>query len=258
MPLVSVCIATYNGEKFIREQLDSILCQLSANDEVIISDDGSTDNTRSIILSYCDPRIKLFENKTLNLTRNQLTIYRVTRNFENALRNASGDIIFLSDQDDVWERTKVQEVLPLFESQNTALVVHDAVLMNDGHQIIADSYFQMLKSRPGLLKNIVKNSYLGCCMAFNKKVLEKSLPFPPNLIAHDIWIGLIAERTGNVVFTGKKLIRYQRHESTVTTSGEKSKHGILFKISYRLQFLIQYFSRIFLITTTRNKSIFQR
>ncbi len=256
MPLVSVCIATYNGEQFIKDQLDSILCQLSGNDEVIVSDNGSTDNTRSIVLSYGDPRIKLVLNKTTNPIRNQPTIYRVTRNFENALRNASGDIIFLSDQDDLWERTKVLEVLALFETKQVNLVIHDAILINVEQQIIGDSYFKILHSGSGLLKNVIKNSYLGCCMAFDKNALQSSLPFPQNLIAHDIWIGLIAEKIGNVLFTDKKLIRYRRHESTVTTSGEKSKHGILFKISYRLQFLVHYFSRIILITATRNKSIF--
>lgn len=244
---ISVCIATYNGEKFIREQLDSILCQIDREDEIIISDDGSTDNTLNIILSYDDPRIKIVGHKSLNTDKNQPAIYRVTRNFENALVNACGDIIFLSDQDDIWEKTKVQEVLKTFEVQKANLVIHDAILINEQNRKIGNSYFQLLKSRPGFAKNIFKNSYLGCCMAFNKDALKMSLPFPKKLIAHDMWLGLIAESAGKVLFTDRKLIRYRRHDSTVTTSANKSKNTFLFKISYRVQFLFQYFSRIFLL-----------
>ena len=241
---ISVCIATHNGEKFIRNQLDSILGQLSANDEVIISDDGSGDNTISIIQSYHDPRIILINHKKSIFRKNQHPSYRITKNFENALSQAAGDIIFLSDQDDTWEETKVKEIVTVFETQNTNLVLHDAILTDEQNNIIADSYFKTLNSRPGLKRNMIKNSYLGCCMAFDKTVLKNSLPFPKHLIAHDMWIGLIAEQIGSVVFIDQKLITYQRHESTATSSGDKSTNSILFKIKYRIEFLIQYILRV--------------
>lgn len=252
---ISVCLATYNGEKHIREQLDSILCQLSPNDQIIISDDGSTDNTRNIILSYGDSRIKLFEHKTSIPIKNQHPSYLVTKNFENSLLYATGDIIFLADQDDVWAKTKVQEILTLFEVQKVNLVLHDAVLVDGQHQIIADSYFQILRSRPGFLKNVIKNSYLGCCMAFDKTILQNSLPFPQNLIAHDMWIGLIAERIGNVAFIDRKLITYRRHESTATTSGNKSKNHLMFKLKYRFQFVFQYVSRLISLRINKVKNL---
>jgi len=249
---ISVCIATYNGEKFIKDQLDSILCQLSANDEVIISDDQSTDKTLDIILSYDDSRIKLFENKPAQSLTNRPSIYRVTNNFENTLQKASGDIIFLSDQDDVWEKTKVQEILKIFQIQKANLVVHDAILVDDRNQTIADSYFKILRSRTGLIKNIAGNTYLGCCMVFDRTVLQKSLPFPKNLIAHDMWLGLIGEKFGKVVFSDEKLVFYKRHESTVTTSGNKSKNSLFFKLEYRVQFLIQYLLRILSIKLSKS------
>ena len=90
--MISVCMATYNGEKYIQEQIDSILCQLSKDDELVISDDHSTDATCDIIKSYNDRRIKLFLNELAK---------GVTHNFENALLHSKGDIIFLADQDDV-------------------------------------------------------------------------------------------------------------------------------------------------------------
>lgn len=250
---ISVCVATYNGEKYIKNQLDSILCQLSPNDEVIISDDGSSDNTVSIIQSYLDPRIIPIDHKNSDSGKYQHPSYRVTRNFENALSRATGDIIFLSDQDDVWHQTKVKEIITVFETQNTNLVLHDAVLTDGQNNIIANSYFKVLKSRPGLKRNMIRNSYLGCCMAFDKTVLKNSLPFPKHLIAHDMWIGLIAEQTGNVAFIDQKLITYQRHESSATSSGNKSTNSILFKVKYRIEFLFQYILRVIYLKFTKVK-----
>ncbi|MCD8291094.1 MAG: glycosyltransferase, partial [Prevotella sp.] len=96
---VSVCIATYNGEKYIEEQIRSILSQLSDNDEVIISDDGSHDQTLSLIQSIGDKRIKIFQNEGR---------HGFKYNFENTLKKVQGDYIFLCDQDDVWLPNKVQ------------------------------------------------------------------------------------------------------------------------------------------------------
>ena len=95
--MVSVCMATYNGGKYIKEQIDSILGQLSNNDELIISDDNSTDDTVDIINRISDSRVRLFFNKQKGYTNN----------FENALKQVRGDIIFLSDQDDIWMDNKV-------------------------------------------------------------------------------------------------------------------------------------------------------
>jgi glycosyltransferase involved in cell wall biosynthesis len=239
---ISVCLASYNGEKFIQEQLGSILNQLSDNDEIIISDDGSTDATKNIILSFSDPRIKLLANEAI-IKNGQPDNYRVTRNFSNALIHATGDIIFLSDQDDVWVEYKVKEILKVFENQNIGLVVHDAWVVNDQDNVIADSYFNTLRSGSGFLKNMFKNTYLGCCMAFRKSILAESLPFPENLIAHDMWIGFMAERLGNVQFIDQKLVKFRRHGSTVTLSAKKSTYSFLFKIKYRIQFVIQFMSR---------------
>ena len=95
--MISVCIATYNGEKYLREQLDSILPQLAESDEVIVSDDGSTDGTIDLITSLNDPRIKIVSNSGRK---------GYVGNFENALKHTTGDYIFLSDQDDIWYPNK--------------------------------------------------------------------------------------------------------------------------------------------------------
>lgn len=200
---ISVCIATYNGEKYIKEQLDSILCQLKENDELIISDDRSTDNTLPIIKSINDNRIVVLES--LKKFKNH------NFNFENSLKRASGNIIFLADQDDVWISNKVEKFLERFENNRVNLVVSDCILVDSQKTIISDSYFKIRKSGKGFWKNFHKNTYVGCCMAFDRKVLEASLPFPQDTFSHDTWIGLIGEMIGNTNFINDPLIYFRRH-----------------------------------------------
>ena len=153
--MISVCIATYNGSKYIKEQIDSILPQLDECDEIIVSDDSSTDNTLSILKSYHDRRIIIFTNQKFNSP-----IY----NFENALKHAKGDIIFLSDQDDIWEFNKVQVMISFL--QKKSLVVSDCYIINQDKNVICDSLFNGKVPNAGVFINILRNHYIGCCMAF--------------------------------------------------------------------------------------------
>lgn len=227
---ISVCMATYNGEKFIKEQLESILCQLGENDEVIISDDGSTDNTKYIIEAFKDKRIKFFKNSGPK---------GVVHNFENALNKSSGDYIFLSDQDDVWNKGKVDKVV--YELQKCDLVLTDAYVVDSVGSIIHKSFFELNRSRKGFFKNIIKNSYLGCAMAFNRKTLEACLPFPSKIPMHDWWIGLIAEKKYKVVHISDKLINHRRHSNNTSFSGENSEYSFLTKLKFRLLIIKELF-----------------
>jgi len=227
-------MATYNGEKYIKEQLDSILCQLSELDEIIISDDGSTDKTIEIIKMYHDPRIKLYTNTNRK---------GVVGNFENALSKAHGDFIFLADQDDVWMPNKVDTMLMALE--NVDLCVCDCELIDSYGEIIYPSFFRLNHSKKGFLRNLLKNSYLGCCMAFKRDFLKYILPFPSNIAMHDIWIGLCVELWGESVFLKDKLVKYRRHSNNASPTGEKSNFSILYKTMYRFNFLFQLFKRIF-------------
>ena len=164
--MISVCMATYNGEKYIKEQLSSILSQLSEKDEIIVSDDSSTDKTVEIIESFQDKRIKILKNNKFR---------QPNLNFENALKYSKGDIIFLSDQDDVWIENKVEIILNQLKKYD--LIVSDAFITNEKLNITNDSLFSEVNSNRGILKNIIKNTYYGCCMAFKRKVLKKALPF---------------------------------------------------------------------------------
>lgn len=240
--MVSVCLTAYNGEKYIKEQLDSILCQLGSEDEVIISDDGSTDKTLEIINSYQDKRIKLISHKPV---ASKYKFSFTTYNFENALRYASGDYVFFADQDDVWKENKVVECVKVLE-KGYDLVLHDAELIDGEGNIISDSYFNINRSKKGILTNLVNNSYLGCCMAVKKKYLQKVMPFPKKIVVpHDIWIGILYEIYGKVCFLNHKLIFYRRHGENVSPSAEFSNNSLLFKLSYRFNLVVALISKLF-------------
>ena len=221
--IVSVAMATYNGEKYIKEQLDSILSQLNIDDELIISDDGSKDGTIDIINEYMkkDKRIKLFKGPKKG----------VIKNFENAISYCSGKYIFLSDQDDIWMDSKVEKVLFTFNNEKCTCVVHDAMVFNsNSNEIIADSFYKLRKSSNGIIKNIWKNSYIGCCMAFDGKMKKKILPIPDGIDMHDQWIGLLNDKYGKSIFIDDKLLKYRRHGNNVSSL---SHHKLLRMIKNR-------------------------
>ena len=200
-------MATYNGECFLREQIDSILKQLDDDDELIISDDGSTDKTLDIIREYNDNRIKLLYNNQHNYTSN----------FENALRHAKGDYIFLSDQDDIWEDNKVAITLSYLKKYD--FIVSNATIIDRNNSIISNSRNSNFLIGTGFLRNIIKTYYLGCCMAFKRKVLNVALPFPTNrsLCYHDAWITVVSELLFKTHVCNECLIRYRIHENNVSS-----------------------------------------
>ena len=234
MMKISVCMATYNGEKFIRKQLRSILKQLNENDELIISDDSSTDDTVPIIKSFHDRRILLMENNTF---------YHPVFNIENALKCARGEYIFLADQDDIWLDNKIEICLDYLKEYD--LVLTDCMIIDQDEHIIADSFFRLRKTRPGLIKNLWVNSYIGCCMVFNKKILTKSLPFPKNIAMHDSWIGLIAELCGKTKMVNQKLVLYRRHQRNISSTSGHSRLNLYTKLKYRVILFICLLKRVY-------------
>ncbi len=219
---ISVCMATHNGEKYLHQQIDSILIQLEVNDELIISDDNSSDKTHDIITSYHDLRIKFIGSKRFGTP---------AKNFEYALANCTHTIIFLADQDDVWHMDKIKIMKNALVSSE--LVICDCRVVDENLQPIYNSFFQHNRSKSGLLKNLMKNSFIGCCMAFHRTVLERSLPFPENIILHDQWIGLVAERHFNVTFIPEILVDHRRHPKNYSSTGGPSVNSLRKKIKLR-------------------------
>ncbi len=231
--MISVCMATYNGEKYLREQVDSILAQLGNDDELIISDDGSTDSTIRILESYNDSRIKIFHN---------IKNHGVNGNFENALNQANGDYIFLSDQDDVWIPGKVETCINAL--QTSKCVVHDCYVVDGNLIITSDSFFAERGSRSGFFHNWIKNGYLGCAMAFRREILELVLPIPLKLpVWHDIWIGVLCDIKFGVTFIPFKGIYFRRHSTNTSVTAKKS-FPLSKKVSYRIKELPYILGRI--------------
>ena len=221
--MISVCIATYNGERFIREQIDSILRQLSSDDEIIVSDDGSTDDTISIIDSINDKRIRIIEGPRK---------HSPTPNFECAMKVAKGDYIFMADQDDVWKPNKVEVCIEWLHKYDC--VVSDAEVTDSNLNPLYPSLYTIMQVRQGRIYNTVwKNGYTGCCMAFRRNILDASLPFPKNIPMHDIWIGNVAAYKYKVKFIPDKLIYFRRHENTISCNGKGSKYSMLQQIKFR-------------------------
>jgi glycosyltransferase involved in cell wall biosynthesis len=220
---ISIAMASYNGEKFIHKQLKSIINQLDEKDEIIISDNGSSDNTIEIIKSFSDDRIMLLHNP----------IKGVIKNFENALKNTTGDIIFLSDQDDVWLPQKINTVKKCLE--NYDLAVSDCMVVDDEENILESSFFKIKKSGVGVIKNLKENTYLGCCMAFTKDLLKLALPFPEKIPMHDIWLGFIADIFFKPCFINDKLVLYRRHSGNASFTAGRSGFSLYQKINFRIQ-----------------------
>ena len=216
--MISVCMATYNGERFIQKQVQSILSQLNNIDELIVVDDVSVDDTVKLIKKFNDARVRIINN-----SRNMGSI----SSFNKALSLANGEYIFLADQDDVWYETKVVVSISQLEKENLELIIHDArvVDVNKGH-IISESLFKLYKSSPNFLRNLISSRHTGCCMVLRNSALKKLLPIPTPLdekgfvaslftikgIQHDAWLGILSSVYGlKKKFVNIPLIDYQRH-----------------------------------------------
>jgi len=228
---ISVAMATYNGEKYIKEQIESILMNLKEKDELIISDDGSKDKTLDIINSFKDSRIRV-----INGPKNG-----VKQNFANAIKNCNGKYIFLSDQDDIWASNKVEKVLETFENTDCDCVTHDCNVINgDNTEVLINSFFEYRKSKPGIIANIYKNRYLGCCMAFKDTMKDHILPIPNDIEMHDQWIGVVCDKYGKSVFLNEKLFSYRRHGGNVS---DMKHYPLLKMIRNRIVFIKNILNR---------------
>jgi glycosyltransferase involved in cell wall biosynthesis len=207
--MVSVCMATCNGSRYIRAQLESILEQLGPEDELIISDDASTDDTLDIVRSYGDPRIIILSG---------IAFRNPVRNFEQALRHARGGIVVLSDQDDIWLPGRLDLVHKRLDEDidRVSLIMTDGEIIDSEGKRLGLSLFSVNRCGRGLLKNIYDNSYTGCCLAFTRPLLAIALPFPRRIPMHDMWLGMLAELFGKVEFVTVKSICYRRHAANTS------------------------------------------
>lgn len=210
-------MATYNGARHLREQVDSILSQLLWNDELIISDDNSTDDTRSIVASYNDSRIKLINNPS--------TPGHV-RNFANSIAHATGRFVALSDQDDVWVQPRLERMLTLLQGlPKYSLVVGDFIEFNQ------TSYLKDRKPLGTAPENRMlqlhqlfsgRAKYFGCTFLFRYDLTRFILPIPQRVEAHDIWIAMNACLHGRVSHLQETTLLRRIHGQNLTPARRRS------------------------------------
>lgn len=219
---VSVAMAAYNGEKYIQAQIQSILSQLGPEDEIVISVDPSNDRTIERIEAFGDQRIRWISGPGKGLIKN----------FENAIRQTKNDIVFLCDQDDLWDPKKVERVCAAMHDAD--LVLHDCEVTDASLHVLHPSFFQIHPPTACFRKNILKNSFMGCCMAFRKRLKKEILPFPDDLPMHDQWIGLVALKKGKVKILDRPLLSYRRHQENESSMDHAS---VLQMLAWRVHLL---------------------
>lgn len=226
---ISVALCTYNGERFIEEQLNSILSQTVLPDEIIICDDDSSDHTLGIINSVSK------ENNTIKIYVNKPAL-KTIKNFEKAMELCEGEWIFLSDQDDVWENNKIEKMISYATVTNAWLLFSNAKLIDDKGMEIHSSLWEKwgfsLENRMKWKKNIkafndlleYKNYVTGATVLINKRLKRDAIPISvPYGYYHDAWLALHASANQKLFFIEDKLIKYRihKHQQVGITKGGK-------------------------------------
>lgn len=253
--MVSVCMASYNGARYIRTQVESILPELGPDDELVVSDDCSTDGTWEILKDYArrDSRVRVFRNEEDKSKFGGSLVKIITSNFVNAINHSQGDIIFFSDQDDKWVSGKVSKCLQVLKEQQADVVVHDAMVTDGELNVVSPSYFGIVRMRPGFWSNFIKFRYIGCCMVVRREVIDKlARPFVLSMY-HDLWITLLAEVKGKVVPIREPLIYYRRHGDNASTASEKSTNSLWKKFMIRVPFMYHVAARLLKISLCNRK-----
>lgn len=231
LPTISVVVCTYNGEKYLAVQLESILQQTYTNLEIIICDDASTDNTVSIINRFAtaDSRIRFYQNKT-NLGFNE--------NFEQVLKLAKSEWIAIADQDDIWLPQKIQSLVASMVPGRLLIHSYNAEFRNDDPSIRffnpSRLRFQGTKTRQLLLYNTVT----GHTVLLHKNLLRFALPFPPT-VYYDWWLGVVATLHGGVQLCPEVLVLHRQHDGNA--SQQRSSDEVFFQ---RYIKMLQSFLRI--------------
>lgn len=222
MEKVDILLATYNGEKYIREQLDSILNQTHKEFRLLISDDGSTDETRNILNEYKakDDRIEIFmQEKNLG----------VVKNFEFLLKKVDAKYYMFSDQDDIWKKEKIEKSLEKIK-EGFDLVYSDLEVVDENLNVTYKSYWKL----KGIYKKIKKynnfqslylnNFITGCTIISKKELIDSFMPLPntSKFVLHDYWISLVISQNGKIAYIEEPLIKYRQHKNNKVGSKKKS------------------------------------
>lgn len=219
---ISVCLATYNGARYLREQVDSIIPQLAVGDELLVADDASNDDTKKILQTYGSV-LKIIADDRVG---------GVVSNFSRLLESASGDIVVLSDQDDVWLPGRLIRIRQ--ELLNADMVVLNAAIVDSDLQLSGNTFSSTIGVRNGFWRNLWRNSFVGCCMAFRRQKFLDAWPLPKYIHMHDWYLGLVATLFGKITRVDEVYLLYRRHGNNASMTGDKSNYTFLHQLYNRV------------------------
>lgn len=234
--LISVAMCTYNGAEFVTKQLESIQNQTLLPDELVVCDDGSTDNTLLLVEQFAQHApfpVRIFKNEQ------QLG---VTKNFEKALTSCQGDLLFLADQDDCWLPEKVAHLSKVLrDNPTTNVVFSDAFLVDEYAQPLPQRFWEVVRFGPTQQQQwtqgksidvlLVGNRVAGCTMAVRRSFVETILPFPTDIseFLHDTWMAFVASVFDQIRFVPEPLIQYRQHGSQQVGTKSKEVQSVTLK-----------------------------
>ncbi len=231
---ISIALCTYNGEKFLTEQLESFLAQTRLPDELVVGDDCSNDASIRVIEDFA-------KNSPfpVHLQTNESNLGS-TKNFEQAISRCSGDLIFLSDQDDIWKSGKIERIENIFvENKEVGMVFTNAEIVDENLNSVGQSlwHFTFPKERrnDNLFDSLLRqNVVTGATMAFRSKFRNQFSPIPvdiPNAI-HDAWISIVIAANSEVKFLDENLVKYRQHSNQQLGINLNDKGNYSKSISY--------------------------
>lgn len=212
--IISICLATYNGQKYLKEQLDSIVNQTYKDIEVIVQDDCSTDNTVNILDTYKDKlKITIYKNnKNLGYIKN----------FETLLKKATGDYIAICDQDDIWELDKLEILINNIE-ENSLIYANSLLVDEDGNSLnktLSDKLKNNFIDSDSCLNFLYDNCVSAHAMLFKKELLDFVFPFPSH-IYFDAWIAATAASLNGVKYIDENFVKYRQHQNNTLGNVQK-------------------------------------
>ena len=251
--MISVAMTSYNGEKYIKQQIESILSQSVPVDEVVICDDISKDKTAEIIKEINDDRIRFIVNET-NLG--------FIANFHKSISLTNGDYIFLADQDDIWEPNKIERILDTMKAVNAKAICTNYKLIDGNGQPLGDkreyNIPPFVKNVTGPIQKITfsmlayTNLVQGCTYCFTKEIKDIFLRVNNKFVPHDYQIMLIAANLNGTYFLNEELIQYRLHE-TNTIGFSKGNEKVVLNKPKKKPLMVELMDEIDSVTPIKNK-----
>lgn len=229
---VDILLPTYNGEKYIKDQIESILNQSHSNLKLIIRDDGSKDNTIDIIKDFRskDDRVILIEDHDGNLG--------LVKSIEKLLTISDAEIVFFSDQDDYWMRNKIELFIQHYDTPELPVLIHSNCYVTDSELNIKGSFLQNISGNKGLKDSLFNYFVQGSSSMINKKLKDYLLPFPDDVYVHDRYFHIISEIVGKRIYMNTPTMYYRQHGGNLIGSGsllQKIKRNLKLKDFYLIE-----------------------